>query len=349
MNGPKSRPELADAWIDLMRRALVLAADPRAPRGENPRVGCVIIDTQNQVVGEGWHEGAGTPHAEVMALNQAGDRALGGTAVVTLEPCRHHGRTGPCTRALIEAGVRRVVFAQSDPSSDAGGGAEELRAAGIDALGGVLESDAIALNREWTFATVRGRPFVTAKCAISLDGRVAGPGGKPVQLTGDEATKFSHGLRASVQAVVVGTGTVLSDDPQLTVRHAPVPLGGQPLRVVVGRRRVPAQSKVLDSSAPHLQIPDHDPDSVLSQLNGRGIRHLLLEGGPTILRAFLQAGVVDELVWLIAGVWLGSGPRALPAGERLDHQVRVENTSALGQDVLVRMSFNREPARIVVV
>lgn len=342
MESPPVNAQDPGVWDHYMERALGLASDPRAPRGENPRVGCVILDARGEVAAEGWHEGAGTAHAEVMALRSAGERARGGTAVVTLEPCRHQGRTGPCTQALIDAGVSRVVFAQSDPSANAGGGARELQAAGMEVVGGVLESQAWEINREWTIATARGLPFVTAKCAISLDGRVAGPGGEPVQLTGVQANEFSHGLRARVQAVLVGTGTVRTDDPQLTVRHVPVPVSGQPLRVVVGRSPLPSQARILDSSAPTLQIHDHDPTSVLGQLYERGVRHVLVEGGPTVLRAFIEAGVVDELVWLIAGVWVGSGPRALPPGEPLGKVATVVDTATLGQDVLVRMSFSQD-------
>ncbi len=331
-------------WEALMDRALLLAIQPLAPRGVNPRVGCLIVDEQGHVVGEGWHAGAGTPHAEVVALRQAGDRALGATAVVTLEPCRHHGRTGPCSRALIDAGIARVVFAQADPTERAGGGAQDLRAGQIEVLGGVREAQACVINREWSIAATRGRPFVTAKCAVSLDGRVAGPGGRPVALTGSEASRYSHELRARVQAIVVGTQTVINDNPQLTVRHADVPVTGQPRRVVVGKRELPADARTLDASAPFTQIRDHDPSAVLAELYALGSRHVLLEGGPTLLRAFLETGLVDELVWLVAGVWIGAGPRALPEGSRLNLPATVVEAKALGQDVLMRMILSGEAA-----
>lgn len=323
-----------------MDRALSLAAHPRAPRGENPRVGCVIVDEYGDVVGEGWHDGAGTAHAEVVALGQAGDRAVGATAVVTLEPCNHHGRTGPCSQALIDAGITRVVFAQADPTSSAGGGAQVLRGAGVQVLAGIREDQARAINREWTIAAARGWPFVTAKSAISLDGRVAGPHGQPVALTGPEANRYSHELRARVQAIVVGAQTVINDDPQLTIRHADMPVSGQPLRVAVGHRELPANARIFDASAPSLQIREHDPRAVLAELYERGSRHVLLEGGPTLLRAFVKAGLVDELVWLVSGVWLGGGPRALPEGSRLDVHAAVVDSAALGQDVLMRMILN---------
>ena len=203
----------------LVRRALELAvlgpqADP------NPRVGAVIVDRDGAVVGEGHHRGAGTPHAEVDALARAGERARGGTAYVSLEPCNHTGRTGPCARALLDAGVARVVHAQSDPGALTGGGADTLRAAGVEVVGGVLKDEALALNRAWTFAIVHGRPMVTWKFAATLDGRSAAADGSSAWITGPLARADVHDLRAECDAVLVGTGTVLADDPHLTVRHA---------------------------------------------------------------------------------------------------------------------------------
>jgi len=332
------------SWDEYMDRALTLAVDPRAPRGANPRVGCVIVDSDGRIVGEGWHAGAGSAHAEVVALRDAGEQAVGATAVVTLEPCRHHGRTGPCVRALLDAGITRVVYADADPTSQAGGGAEELHAAGVDVIGGVLVEQARSINREWRIASARGVPFVTAKCAISADGRVAGPGGAPVRLTGQVADEYSHGLRAMVQAIVVGAQTVETDDPQLTIRHVEVPVSGQPLRVVVGRRSLPPQARIFDDAAASVQLREHDPHVVLSDLYQRGVRHVLVEGGPTLLRAWLEAGVVDELVWLVTGVWLGSGPRPLPPGMRLDVAATVVENRTLGDDVLVRAVVDRNVA-----
>lgn len=332
------------SWDEYMDRALTLAVDPRAPRGANPRVGCVIVDGDGRIVGEGWHAGAGSAHAEVVALRDAGERAVGATAIVTLEPCRHHGRTGPCVRALLDAGIARVVYADADPTSEAGGGAEELRAAGVDVIGGVRAEQARSINREWRIASARGVPFVTAKCAISADGRVAGPGGVPVRLTGQVADRYSHGLRATVQAIVVGAQTVETDDPQLTIRHVDVPVSGQPLRVVVGRRSLSPQARIFDDAAASVQIREHDPLVVLRDLYQRGIRHVLLEGGPTLLRSFLEAGAVDELVWLVTGVWLGAGPRPLPSGMRLDVAATVVENRALGDDVLVRAVVDRNVA-----
>ena len=331
-------------WNAVMAEAIDLAQHPRAPRGENPRVGCVIVDAGGDVVGRGWHRGAGTDHAEVVALGDAGIRARGGTAVVSLEPCRHTGRTPPCTGALIDAGVIRVVFAQSDPTSTAGGGADVLREAGVDVVSGVLEQQAREVNREWTVAVQRGYPFVTAKCAVSLDGRVAGAEGRRVQLTGSDANVYAHALRARVGAIVVGSGTVLADDPQLTVRHVPLLPAGAPVRVVVGNREIPPDRKILDTSARTRIMPGHEPRNTLNRLFDDGVRDVLLESGPTVLAAFLRESLVDELVWLVAGTWVGSGPRALPGVNRLDTKVQIVETQALGEDVLVRATLPRKAA-----
>ena len=313
-------------WDGAMREALALAQSPDAPYGENPRVGCVLLAPDGEVVGRGFHRGAGTPHAEVVALADAGPRAAGATAVVTLEPCRHTGRTGPCTQALLDAGVRVVVFGQPDPTEQAGGGGAVLRAAGLEVTGGVLADEAGAVNEEWTFAVVHGRPFVTWKCAASLDGRVAGADGGPTPITGPEARAQVHALRSRVGAIIVGTGTVLTDDPHLTVRVEREAIGPAPLRVVMGARPIPAGAHVLDAAAPTLVTAERDPRVLLTDLYSRGVRHALLEGGPTLAAAFLAAGVVDRVEWYVAPVVLGAGPVALPAS--------VPGAGVLGVDVI---------------
>jgi diaminohydroxyphosphoribosylaminopyrimidine deaminase/5-amino-6-(5-phosphoribosylamino)uracil reductase len=331
-------------WKAAMADAITLAQDPSAPRGENPRVGCVVVDARGEIVGRGFHRGAGTAHAEVVALAEAGDRARGATAVVTLEPCNHTGRTGPCSQALLDAGITRVVYAQPDPTAKATGGAYRLAEGGVDVIAGVGEGEAIAINREWTIAVSRNYPFVTAKCAVSLDGRVAGAGGRRVQLTGRDANIYAHALRARVGAVVVGTGTVLADDPELTVRNVPLLAAGPPRRIVVGDRAIPGTMKIMDNAAPTTLVQGHDPLGVLHRLYREGVRDVLVESGPTLLAAFLRAGLVDELVWFIAGVWLGSGPHALPGDSPLNEQVTVVESRALGQDVLLRATPVRKAA-----
>ena len=325
---------MTDAWDPYMREAIALAQDPEAPEGENPRVGCVLVAADGTIVGRGFHRGAGTPHAEVVALREAGDRARGATAVVSLEPCRHTGRTGPCTQALLDAGVTRVVFAQGDPTDAAAGGAAILRAAGVDVVAGVLEGQARQVNEEWTFAVTHGRPFVTWKCAVSLDGRVAGPDGGPTALTGPAARHEVHLLRARVGAIIVGTGTALVDDPALTVREGVRLAGPPPLRVVVGSRPLPAGARVLDATAPTLLTSERDPRLLLADLYDRGVRHALLEGGPTLAGAFREAGVIDRIDWYVAPVLLGAGPVALPSAPGLT-EVDVRAVTLVGEDVRV--------------
>jgi diaminohydroxyphosphoribosylaminopyrimidine deaminase/5-amino-6-(5-phosphoribosylamino)uracil reductase len=308
-----------------MLRALDLAA--RGVRGANPLVGAVLLGPDGAVLGEGHHRGAGTPHAEPAALADARDRGndpRGATMVVTLEPCSHTGRTGPCSTALIDAGVARVVYAADDANAAAAGGAQQLRAAGIDCIGGLEAGRAQALNERWTDSLTDRRPFVTLKSAQSLDGRVAAPDGTSQWITGAEARSDGHRLRALADAVLVGTGTVLADDPRLTARQdaamsaplssalaSPLPAGRHGLRVVMGERPVPGGAAVRGEGFLHL--PTRDVREVLDALYGRGVRHLLVEGGPRIASAFLRAGMVDEVFSYVAPLLLGDGAAAFPA------------------------------------
>lgn len=295
-----------------MQRALELAA--RGPAADpNPRVGCVLVDTASDTeLGAGFHHGAGTPHAEVEALRVAGDAARGATAYVTLEPCNHTGRTGPCAEALLAAGVGRVVHAASDPNPAAGGGADRLRAAGVEVTSGILAADAKALNEAWAFAVTRGRPLVTWKFAASLDGRSAAADGTSQWLTGPAARADVHRLRAECQAVLVGTGTALIDNPRLTVRDRDDrPIGRQPLRVVAGHRDLSPAAHLLDGTAETLQLRTHDPAEVLAALHARDIRHVWLEGGPTLAAAFRRAGLIDRTIAYVAPVLLGAGRPAV--------------------------------------
>jgi diaminohydroxyphosphoribosylaminopyrimidine deaminase / 5-amino-6-(5-phosphoribosylamino)uracil reductase len=294
-----------------MRRAVECAALGPA-HGPNPRVGCVILDGSGAVAGEGYHAGAGTAHAEVVALAVAGERARGGTAVVTLEPCNHTGRTGPCSEALLQAGVARVVYACPDPNPVAAGGGQRLRSAGVAVEVGVLRAGSAALNRYWDFAVRAGRPFVTWKFAATLDGRSAAADGTSRWITGAPARADVHARRATADAVLVGTGTVFADDPQLTVRDdAGVPAGRQPLRVVLGRTPVPRGARVLDAAAETLVLDHHDPALALKQLHEREVRQVWLEGGPTVAAAFWRAGLVDEVLAYLAPALLGAGVSAI--------------------------------------
>jgi len=295
-----------------MTRALALAATPGVPLGPNPRVGCVLLDDSGATVAEGHHRGAGSPHAEADALAAAGVRARGTTAVVTLEPCAHTGRTGPCAVALREAGVRRVVFAQADPNPVAAGGGALLREAGIEVEEGLLRDEARALNRTWTFAVEHGRPFVTWKFATTLDGRSAAADGTSRWVSGRAARLDTHRLRALCDVMLVGANTVAVDDPQLTVRDEhDQPLPHQPLRVVMGERDLPATKRVFDDQAETLHLRTRDPHTALAELFALDRQHVFLEGGPTLAAAFLTAGLVDEIVTYVAPMLLGAGQQAV--------------------------------------
>jgi len=330
----------SQAEAQSMRRAIAAARSHPFRTLPNPRVGCVILDPAGTVLSVGLHRGAGTPHAEVDALAHAGERARGCTVVVTLEPCNHTGRTGPCAQALLGAGVARVVFAQTDPTRAASGGAATLRAAGVDVEAGLLADEARVLNEHWTFAVERGRPFVTWKYAATLDGRSAAADGGSQWITGPEARHDVHARRAEADAIVVGTGTVIGDDPRLTLRDddgVPLPYDRQPLRVVVGERPIPADARVLDDAAPTLQVSERDPDAVLATLAAREVSHVWLEGGPVVAGAFLRARLVDEVVGYVAPTLLGAGAPALhePTVTTLAqaYQLDLLDLSRLGADI----------------
>lgn len=325
----------------LLRRAFDLAA--RGPRCDpNPRVGAVILGADGRVAGEGYHRGAGTPHAEAEALAAAGAAARAGTCYVSLEPCNHTGYTPPCAQALLDAGIARVVLSSRDPNPVARGGVETLREGGVQVCTGLLAQESWALNREWSKAVSTGRPFVTWKLASTLDGRVAALDGSSRWITGQAARDDVHQRRALAGAVCVGTGTVLTDDPHLTVRRPDGTLAcKQPLRVVIGTRcdRIPADARVRDECAPTLFLPTRDPQAALRALAQREIRHVFCEGGPTLAAAFLRAGLVDEVVAYIAPALLGAGASSL--GDlgltTIDETLRLipNHVARLGEDIRV--------------
>ena len=323
------------AW---MRRAIELAARGIGSTHPNPVVGCVITSREGHPVGEGFHAVAGGPHAEVVALRMAGDRARGGTAYVTLEPCNHTGRTGPCADALIEAGIARVLYAVPDPNQQAAGGAEKLRSKNLVVQQGMLQQEADEVNQVWLHSVRAGRPFVTWKFATTLDGRSAAPDRSSRWITGELARADVHRKRAECDAIAVGTQTVLDDDPELTVRdQLDRPVQRQPLRVVVGDRDIPPTARVRNDRAETLLLPTHDPAEVLRQLDDRQIRHLWLEGGPTLAAAFLRARLVDQIVAYVAPAVLGSGFSAIGdlGAESIDHLRRfhLADVTRLGDDV----------------
>ncbi|MEV0897847.1 bifunctional diaminohydroxyphosphoribosylaminopyrimidine deaminase/5-amino-6-(5-phosphoribosylamino)uracil reductase RibD [Actinoplanes sp. NPDC049802] len=309
---------------EAMRRAVALAARGLGTTSPNPVVGCLLLGPEGDVVGEGFHAYAGGPHAEIVALAQAGELARGGTCVVTLEPCNHTGRTGPCSEALISAGVTRVVIAVDDPTPVAAGGAATLRAAGIEVVTGLRRAEAEAGNVAWLTAVRRGRPYVTWKYAATLDGRSAAADGTSQWISSAESRADVHVLRGTVDAIVAGVGTVLADDPQLTVRDLRDGTLAikQPLRVVVDSSgRTPENARVRDAAAPTWIVtaagvgagPDGrvDLSALLTGLFARGVRNVLLEGGPTLAGAFLGAGLIDRVIGYIAPKVLGAGRAAL--------------------------------------
>ena len=349
-----------------MSRAIELAALGLGTTSPNPVVGCVILDRTGAVVGEGYHAAAGGPHAEVVALAGAGVRATGGTAVVTLEPCHHTGRTGPCTAALLAAGIVRVVSAVADPNPAATGGAAALRAAGVDVVGDVHTAEAARGNEAWLLAVREGRPFVTWKYAASLDGQVAAADGSSQWITSAAARADVHRLRARSDAVIAGVGTVLADDPALTARPDGTTLDRQPLRVVVDScARTPLTAGVLGGSARTLVAVTADAPAqrvdalrrttaevtvlpraddgvdlaaLLAQLYTRGLRGVLLEGGPRLTGSFLRLGAVDRVIGYVAPVLLGSGrwPALRAAlGDSIDQtpRLRLDEVTRIGPDV----------------
>ncbi|OBG33569.1 bifunctional diaminohydroxyphosphoribosylaminopyrimidine deaminase/5-amino-6-(5-phosphoribosylamino)uracil reductase RibD [Mycolicibacter heraklionensis] len=273
----------------------------------NPPVGAVILDRDGRVVGVGGTRPTGEAHAEVVALRRAGELSVGGTAVVTLEPCNHHGRTPPCVDALLAAGVAQVVYAVDDPNPDAGGGAARLADAGVQVISGV-QAAAVSTGplREWLHKQRTGRPHVTWKYATSIDGRSAAADGSSQWITSEAARADLHRRRAAADAIVVGTGTVLVDDPTLTARLPDGTLAErQPLRVVVGQREISADAHVLNDDSRTMVIRTHDPAEVLRALADR--TDVLLEGGPTLAGAFLRAGAIDRILAYVAPILLG-GP-----------------------------------------
>ncbi|MEZ5102618.1 MAG: bifunctional diaminohydroxyphosphoribosylaminopyrimidine deaminase/5-amino-6-(5-phosphoribosylamino)uracil reductase RibD [Thermoleophilia bacterium] len=320
--------------LEHLERALALAERGRGTAAPNPIVGCVLVDPGGEVVGEGWHVRPGTPHAEAHALAQAGERARGATAYVSLEPCAHHGRTPPCADALVEAGVARVVAAIGDPDPRTNGsGFARLREAGIEVVlpGGELERRARVQNEGFRVHAALGRPLVVYKSAVTLDGRVAAASGDARWVSGEASRRLVHELRARVDAVAVGLGTVRRENPLLTARD--VEVVRQPRRLAFGRGPLPAGSELELRSGP---LEDE-----LRALAAEDVQTLLLEGGPTLAAAFLAAGAIDRLMLFVAPKLLGGddGPSLFhgPGAARMADALPLVHatTRAVGEDVLI--------------
>ncbi|MBK6632068.1 MAG: bifunctional diaminohydroxyphosphoribosylaminopyrimidine deaminase/5-amino-6-(5-phosphoribosylamino)uracil reductase RibD [Betaproteobacteria bacterium] len=351
---------------EFMARALRLAGKGLFTATPNPRVGCVIV-RDGAVVGEGWHARAGEAHAEIHALNAAGEQAKGATAYVTLEPCSHHGRTPPCADALIEAGVARVVAAMRDPNPQvAGRGLDQLRVAGIAVSDGLMEVEARELNIGFVSRMTRGRPWVRLKLAASLDGKTALANGKSQWITGPEARRDGHAWRARACAILTGAGTVRDDDPRLTVRD--VETTRQPLRVVVDSHlETPPRARLLEggnalvaaagdadtdaakiavlraAGAEVLVLPNPqgkvDLPRLLQVLAGRGVNELHVEAGHKLNGSLMREGLVDELLLYYAPTLLGSGREMFPLPELTDlsgrRDLKIVDVRRVGADIRI--------------
>ena len=311
--GPPNAASFSAAENAAMQVALAAAA--QGPRGANPLVGAVVVGTDGTLLATGYHRGAGTAHAEADAIAQALAAGLdlrGAAIVVTLEPCNHCGRTGPCAQAIIDAGITDVIYAVDDPHDPAAGGAGTLRAAGVRVRSGLAADAALDLNRRWFDAVAAKRPFVTLHIAQTLDSRIAASDGTSQWISSPESLADNHALRSRIDAILVGTQTVLIDNPRLTARNADGEADGkQPLRAVMGYRGIPDDAAIHGADGNVLHLATRDPHEALDQLFASGVRHLMVEGGSRVLSAFLAAGLVDELIVYLAPTLLGSGTAAL--------------------------------------
>ncbi|MCX6443701.1 MAG: bifunctional diaminohydroxyphosphoribosylaminopyrimidine deaminase/5-amino-6-(5-phosphoribosylamino)uracil reductase RibD [Actinobacteria bacterium] len=311
-----------------MQHAIALAEKGLGKTAPNPIVGAVIIDAAGNVVGEGFHDRVNSAdHAEVVAIKAAGNKAVGATIVVTLEPCNHTGSTGPCVQAIIDAGITTVVFAVADPNAVAAGGADALRAAGITVVEGVLKEDAAFSNRAWLMKIKKGRPFFTWKVAATLDGKVAAADGTSKWITNETSRADVQVLRRQADAILVGTNTVIADDPHLIPRGSFVGYGANPIRVVCGEQELPADAQVFDDAAQTVVVKSKDFEVLVEKLNELGFNHVFVEAGPTLGSAMLDACLLDELIMYQAPTLLGTGkhffsfdyPTTITDQMRMDH------------------------------
>ncbi|MEH6818438.1 MAG: bifunctional diaminohydroxyphosphoribosylaminopyrimidine deaminase/5-amino-6-(5-phosphoribosylamino)uracil reductase RibD [Dietzia psychralcaliphila] len=339
---------VAGQWRRLEREALAdairLSRSASGVSTPNPPVGAVVLDPAGDVAGRGATEAPGGRHAEVVALDEAGERARGGTLLVTLEPCDHQGRTGPCTSRALAAGIARVVYAVRDPNPLAAGGSETLRRAGVDVARADDDEVTAAEQgplRAWLHRQRSGRPYVTWKYAATLDGRVAAADGTSRWITGPESRQHVHGRRQEIDVIVVGSGTRAADDPSLTARSDDgSPTRRQPLRAVMGLTDVPRDASVRGTDGRFRHLATRDPAEALALLGD--VQHVLVEGGPRLAGAFLAAGLVDEVEAYLAPIVLGAGRSAVEeAGvDTLGgaHGFEVRETTILGHDVYLRMT-----------
>jgi len=311
-----------------MQRAIALAEKGLGKTAPNPIVGAVIIDAAGNVVGEGFHDRVNSPeHAEVVAIKAAGNKAAGATIVVSLEPCNHIGSTGPCVEAIIAAGITTVVFAVADPNAAAAGGAAALRAAGVSVIEGVMKDEAAFSNRAWLMKIKKNRPFFTWKVAATLDGKVAAADGTSKWISNETSRTDVQMLRRQADAILVGTNTVITDDPHLIPRGTFTGYGANPIRVICGEQELPTDSKVFDDAAATLLVKSKDLEVLVEKLNELGLNHVFVEAGPTLGSAMLDGCLLDELIMYQAPTLLGTGkhffsfdyPTTITDQMRMDH------------------------------
>jgi diaminohydroxyphosphoribosylaminopyrimidine deaminase/5-amino-6-(5-phosphoribosylamino)uracil reductase len=311
-----------------MQRAIALAEKGLGKTAPNPIVGAVIISAAGEVVGEGFHDRVNSAdHAEVVALKMAGDKAKGSTIVVTLEPCNHTGSTGACAQAIIDAGITTVVYAVSDPNEKAAGGAVALRAAGLTVIEGVLKDEAAFSNRAWFMKIKKGRPFFTWKVAATLDGKVAAADGTSKWISNERSRADVQILRRQADAILVGTNTIITDDPHLIPRGTFAGYGANPIRVICGEQELPKDAQIFDDAAKTVLVKSKDLDLLVEKLNELEINHVFVEAGPTLGSAMLDGCLMDELVIYQAPTLLGTGkhfftfdyPTTITDQMRMDH------------------------------
>jgi diaminohydroxyphosphoribosylaminopyrimidine deaminase/5-amino-6-(5-phosphoribosylamino)uracil reductase len=311
-----------------MQRAIALAEKGLGKTAPNPIVGAVIISATGEVVGEGFHNRVNSAdHAEVVALKMAGEKAKGSTIVVTLEPCNHTGSTGACAQAIIDAGITTVVYAVSDPNEKAAGGAVALRAAGLTVIEGVLKDEAAFSNRAWFMKIKKGRPFFTWKVAATLDGKVAAADGTSKWISNERSRADVQILRRQADAILVGTNTIITDDPHLIPRGTFAGYGANPIRVICGEQELPKDAQIFDDAAKTVLVKSKDLDLLVEKLNELEINHVFVEAGPTLGSAMLDGCLMDELVIYQAPTLLGTGkhfftfdyPTTITDQMRMDH------------------------------
>ena len=333
--------EMQNHYEVAMRRAIVLAAQGQGRTGANPVVGAVIIDSDGTILSDGFH--AGGDHAEVVAIKNARSIPSNATIVVTLEPCNHTGKTGPCTEAIIAAGIKRVVFAVTDPNPVAAGGQARLEAAGVEVIYGVLQEEARFVNRAWLHVMEQKHPLYIWKIAATLDGKTAASDGSSKWITGEASRAYVSGLRRQSDAILVGTGTVIADDPEL-IPHDDVK-SLNPLRVVVGKRAIPANAKVLDERAQTLHHQSHDFDSLNASLLAHNVKQVLVESGSELGTAMFRAGLIDEIVLIQAPTLLGAGRSFIgdlgidSLANRIDLQL--VSVSKIGSDIASHLKVGK--------